>query len=319
MTPGADPSDPTRGSLGLARSEPSFAPTGHPYLPADGAWHGPLPVGAPPSDGHSRSTVGRHGHRRSRLGAIALALIVILLMAVAAQTYVIWHLRGQLTSANQRAAAAKSEADARLKGLEERTKELEQRAGKTLDAAAVAASVLPSVFLVHAGDFTGTAFAIGGTAGGGGTNLLTNYHVVDQVYRGGGRSVDVEQQNKRFTVRISKVDQKADLALLVATEKFPRLPAAAEPAKPGQPIVVVGAPLGLDDSVTSGVVSALRNMSDGTTVLQFDAAINPGSSGGPVVNAQKQVVGVVNSKARNAEGISLGIPVSVVCQTFGIC
>jgi hypothetical protein len=279
------------------------------FSSAGGPGHGPpsstdpITTGAP-----GPLPVGRPRRQRSRLAAIALALVVLLLFGVAAQGYLIWNLRGQLSSANQRAVSAKSDNDARLKGLEARTKELEQRTGNTLDAAAVAASVLPSVFLVHAGDFLGTAFAFGATAQGGGTNLLTNYHVVDQVYKKGGRTVALEQQNKRFTVQIARVDEKADLALLVASEKFPR-----------QPIVVVGAPLGLDDSVTSGVVSALRNMSGGTTVLQFDAAINPGNSGGPVVNAQKQVVGVVNAKARDAEGISLGIPVSVVCQTFGIC
>ena len=54
-------------------------------------------------------------------------------------------------------------------------------------------------------------------------------------------------------------------------------------------------------------------------MLQFDAPVNPGNSGGPVVNAQGQVVGVVNAKLDNAEGISLGIPVAVVCQSLGIC
>jgi putative serine protease PepD len=282
-----------------------------------GGHFAPSYVQEPPVN--AAAPVGRPGPRRSWLAAIALALVVLLMLGVAAQAYLITDLHGQLGAANQRAAAAKDDADARLKGLEARTRELEQRAGNTLDAAAVAASVLPSVFLVHAGDFVGTAFAFGAVAEGGGTNLLTNYHVVDQVYKRGDRSVDIEQQNKRFTVRIVKIDEKADLALLVASQKFPRLPPAAEPAKPGQPIVVVGAPLGLDDSVTSGVVSALRGMPNGTTVLQFDAAINPGNSGGPVVNAQKQVVGVVNAKARGAEGISLGIPVGVVCQAFVIC
>jgi S1-C subfamily serine protease len=130
--------------------------------------------------------------------------------------------------------------------------------------------------------------------------------------------VSLEQKNRRFPAKIVKVSEKVDLALLVSTEKFPRLAPSAEPAKPGQPVVVVGAPLGLQDTVTSGVVSALRDTAQGA-VLQFDAPVNPGNSGGPVVNAQNQVVGVVNAKAREAEGISLGIPVAVACQTFSLC
>jgi putative serine protease PepD len=130
--------------------------------------------------------------------------------------------------------------------------------------------------------------------------------------------VTLEQQNRRFTVQIVKVDVDADLALLMSTDKFPPLQSAGEPAKPGLPVVVVGSPLGLEDSVTSGVVSALRTTAAGP-VLQFDAPVNPGNSGGPVVNAQGQVVGVVNAKLNNAEGISLGIPVAVVCESLGIC
>jgi putative serine protease PepD len=81
----------------------------------------------------------------------------------------------------------------------------------------------------------------------------------------------------------------------------------------------VGAPLGLDDSVTTGVISAYRpNDQDGPTV-QFDAPINPGNSGGPVVNANGQVVGVATAKAMDAEGIGLAIPIKTACDTFDVC
>jgi putative serine protease PepD len=85
-------------------------------------------------------------------------------------------------------------------------------------------------------------------------------------------------------------------------------------------VVVVGAPLGLDDSVTTGVISAYRpNDKDGTTI-QFDAPINPGNSGGPVVNAGNQVVGVATAKAKDAEGIGLAIDIKVACTTYkNIC
>jgi putative serine protease PepD len=84
-------------------------------------------------------------------------------------------------------------------------------------------------------------------------------------------------------------------------------------------VVVVGAPLGLDDSVTTGVISAYRpDDADGPTI-QFDAPINPGNSGGPIVNASERVVGVATAKAKDAEGIGLAIPIKVACDTFDVC
>ena len=82
---------------------------------------------------------------------------------------------------------------------------------------------------------------------------------------------------------------------------------------------MVGAPLGLEDTVTTGVVSAYRpDDADGPTI-QFDAPINPGNSGGPVVNAASEVVGLATAKARDAEGIGLAVPIKTACDTFKVC
>jgi S1-C subfamily serine protease len=249
---------------------------------------------------------------------VAFALVGLLLVVAVVQAVALWNLRGDVRAVERQASADRAAAQQREQNLESRTQDLEQRTGNVLDGAAVAKDVLPSVFRVIAGQRAGTAFAFGTEAGGGGTNLLTNHHVVQEIYDSGGRDVILEQQNRRFAGQIVKVDPVADLALLVTTDKFPRLQSAAEAAKPGQPVVVVGAPFGRQDSVTSGVVSALRDSASGGE-LQFDAPVNPGNSGGPVVNAQKQVVGIVNAKRVDSEGISLGIPVAVVCVKFSLC
>jgi S1-C subfamily serine protease len=256
--------------------------------------------------------------RRGILAPLAMVLAVLLLGVVVAQTFFLMDLRDKYDNLRSDAQAQRTAAEERNNALEERTKELERRAGNTLDPQAVAGTVLPSVFRVTSSVGIGTGFAFGKEPPEGGTYVITNYHVIDRVWTSGQRQVTLEQQNRRFTAQIVKVDEGADLALLMSTEKFPPLQGAGEPAKPGLPVVVVGSPLGLEDSVTSGVVSALRTTAAGP-VLQFDAPVNPGNSGGPVVNAQGQVVGVVNAKLNNAEGISLGIPVAVVCESLGIC
>ncbi|MEE3920204.1 trypsin-like peptidase domain-containing protein [Micromonospora sp. BRA006-A] len=156
---------------------------------------------------------------------------------------------------------------------------------------------------MRAGQFTGTAFAVGKAPSGGGTTL-TNFHVVESVFTAGERKVFLERKDQRFEATIIATDKDKDLAQLQTSAKFTGLVAARAPVRSGQQIIVVGAPLGLQDSVTTGVVSAFReDERGGGPVIQFDAPINPGNSGGPVINGSKEVVGIATAKARNAEGI----------------
>ncbi|MGH3741059.1 MAG: S1C family serine protease, partial [Micromonosporaceae bacterium] len=96
---------------------------------------------------------------------------------------------------------------------------------------------------------------------------------------------------------------------------------AATPPQPGQPVVAVGAPSGLEDTVTTGVVSKIRAIAGrAQEYIQFDAAINPGNSGGPVLNAEGKVVGIATAKAVDAEGIGFALPIGVACDAFdAIC
>ncbi|NMO54198.1 serine protease [Actinoplanes sp. TBRC 11911] len=198
-----------------------------------------------------------------------------------------------------------------------RTDRLEKQLAGVFDPEAVSSGVLPSVFRVRAGEFTGTAFSVGRK--GDGANLLTNYHVVAQVWTSGGKSVSLERGSTKITASIVKVDKGKDLALLKAGQKIAGLAPAGGEVKPGQQVVVVGAPLGLDDTVTTGVISAYRPDDPDGATIQFDAPINPGNSGGPVVNADKQVVGLATAKAKDAEGIGLAIPIKTACETFAVC
>ena len=200
-----------------------------------------------------------------------------------------------------------------------RTDQLEKQLAGVFDPEAVSSKVLPSVFRVRAGDFTGTAFSVGDKAANGRANLLTNYHVVAEVYSDGGRTVSLERGSTQISATIVKVNKAKDLALLQAAQGINPIGAAASQVKPGQQVVVVGAPLGLDDTVTSGVISAYRPDDPDGTTIQFDAAINPGNSGGPLVNSDEQVVGVATAKAKDAEGIGLAIPIKTACDTFAIC
>jgi putative serine protease PepD len=300
---------------GAGQPPAAGGPTGGEYPPAR------FGAAAPGGPGFPPATAGPTG--TTRLGwptVTALVLVGVLLLVAGLEAFQINRLSDRLSRTDQRLAEAQNGDGTRLNGLEDRATALEKQAGTVFNPEAVAAAVLPSVFRVRAGQFTGTAFAIGKPADGGGTNLFTNFHVVESVWKAGGRKVDLERTSQRFSATIVKVDEENDVAQLRTDGKFAGLTAAPAAVKSGQQIVVVGAPLGLEDTVTTGVVSAFRKSEKGSgPAVQFDAPINPGNSGGPVINGSKQVVGIATAKARNAEGIGLAVPINVACDGFKIC
>ncbi|GIF67156.1 hypothetical protein Ais01nite_51910 [Asanoa ishikariensis] len=260
------------------------------------------------------------GTARGRRGrSVVVAVIAALAVVVAAEGAWALHLSSRLGTAERALDSDRAAASDRLAALESRADKLEERAGSAFDAQAIATATVPSVFRVAAGPVTGTAFAVGAKAGGG-TNLITNFHVVEDVYDDGGREVFLERKDARWPATIVKVDKANDLAQLSSKASFAGLATAANGVRTGQQIAVVGAPLGLTDSVTTGVVSAMRPMDDSPgPLIQFSAPINPGNSGGPVINSAKQVVGVATAKAQDAEGIGLAVPIDVACRLFPVC
>lgn len=246
-------------------------------------------------------------------------IAIVLAVVAGVQAYQINRLSDRVRVTNEKLAEAQAGDAARLAALEGRADQLEEQAGRVFDPEEIASAVLPSVFRVRAGNATGTAFAVGGPAPGGGTNLLTNWHVVESVWDSGGREVFLERTDQRFRATILEVDEDNDVALLTTDAKFTGLAVATDRVKSGQQIIVVGAPLGLEDSVTTGVVSAYRDLGVGGEVIQFDAPINPGNSGGPVVNGAKRVVGIATFKARDAEGIGMAVPIKTACDKFKVC
>ncbi len=285
--------------------------------PVSGA-PGPGYAGQPPQ--HELAHHEARSREPRRRSPVLIALVVVLFLIVAGQAAVLVGLNNKLDSTNRSAASARAADAKRSSDLEKRVAGLEQQAAGALDPQAVATAVLPSVFKVEAGDFSGTAFVI--KVDGDASTLITNFHVVAELYGGGGRSVSLVHDSKRYPAQIVDTDQTNDLAVLRAEVKFPALVAAKADVVPGAPVVVVGAPLGLAQSVTTGVVSAIRDDvpgERGRTYIQFSAPINPGNSGGPVVNAHKEVVGIATAKAQDAEGIGLAIPITVVCKSFSLC
>ncbi len=184
--------------------------------------------------------------------------------------------------------------------------------------ASIAKKLLPSVVTLNVDGATesGTGSGVVIRADG---YILTNNHVVAVAASGGTITVDFYQGKEGVPARIVGRDPKTDLA--VVRVDGTNLPAAtlgqSSTLVVGDPVVALGAPLGLSSTVTSGIVSALdRNVevpdenggSGGLLIgaIQTDAAINPGNSGGPLVDAKAQVIGINSAIASASSGSSSG-------------
>jgi putative serine protease PepD len=179
-------------------------------------------------------------------------------------------------------------------------------------AETAAANVLPSVVKIYGTSATesGSGSGIVLTADG---QILTNNHVAE-LGVGGKLAVSFPNGETASAVILGR-DPLTDLAVIQAKNVHDAIPATlgkSSGLSVGQPVVAVGAPFGLESTVTSGIVSALNRpvttqgqlSDDPTTIfpaIQTDAAINPGNSGGPLVNSAGQVVGI-NSAIRTASG-----------------
>jgi putative serine protease PepD len=195
---------------------------------------------------------------------------------------------------------------------------LQSRQAAEVDWSAVAAAVEPSVFTIETGDVLGSAWVA--HADSNGSDLVTNYHVVAEAYSAGTATVQVKHKDSTITGTIVRVDPNDDLAIIhVAARLIPLTSVAIRP-KVGARVMAVGSPLGLDGTISVGVVSGYRSL-EGSDYMQFSAPISPGNSGGPVVDDQGHVLAVASAKlvGTGVEALSLGIPVQTACGALVVC
>src|SRR5262245_46457257 len=141
--------------------------------------------------------------------------------------------------------------------------------------------------------------------------ILTNNHVVDGATRIGIRLDDGREMDARVVGR----DPQTDLALVkIDAANLPVIPLGDSAAlKVGEPVMAVGNPFGLEQTVTTGIVSATgRVIGEGPydDFIQTDASINPGNSGGPLINARGEAIGM-NTAIVSGSGGSVGIGFAV--------
>ena len=151
-------------------------------------------------------------------------------------------------------------------------------------------------------------------------DIVTNEHVVD----GASKIVVTFADGSSATARLVKADASSDLAVLRVTVSAARLHpltlADSSTVQPGDSVLAVGSPFGLEESLTAGIVSATGRSIDAPNhatiagAIQTDAAINHGNSGGPLLDAAGQVIGV-NAQIASQSGGSDGVGFAIASDT----
>ncbi len=173
-----------------------------------------------------------------------------------------------------------------------------------------ASDLVKAVVTVESGVGSGSAFYVS-RAG----YLLTNYHVVSDA-----KFVRIKLSDGRSLVgEVLRTDKARDIALLQTDPvTFDVLGLRLEPAQLGEEVFALGSPYGaaLSGSLTRGVLSSRRVM-EGVSFLQSDVAINPGSSGGPLIDAKGQVIGIAQLRSATA-GLNLFIPLDDALEKLAL-
>ena len=147
--------------------------------------------------------------------------------------------------------------------------------------------------------------------------IITNAHVV----KGADKVSVTLKDNRVLEGKVLGIDTVTDVAVVkVNSSNLPTVKLGnSEQIKPGEWAIAIGNPLGLDNTVTAGIISATGRSSSQVgdpqkrvNYIQTDAAINPGNSGGPLLNASGQVIGMNTAILKNAQGLGFAIPINQV-------
>lgn len=144
--------------------------------------------------------------------------------------------------------------------------------------------------------------------------IVTNRHVIEGAYRA---EIHSSTGNVYPVKQVLAVDAEGDIALLkIDTPTVPVRPLSLDKTSPqeGESIVVIGNPLGLEGSVTNGIVSAVRDIPTFGRIIQITAPISSGSSGSPVVNMQGQVIGIATLQITGGQSVNFAIPSERISQ-----
>lgn len=171
----------------------------------------------------------------------------------------------------------------------------------------IAEQTIPSVALIRTPNGLGTGFVV--RADG---RIATNLHVIE----GAGEMTVVIGKREFSRVLVVATDPLHDLAILSVPAKGlrPLLLGDSKKIAAGAPVVAIGHPLGLGNTVSDGLVSAVREVQPGLSMLQVSAPFSPGSSGGPLIGEDGRVIGISTLVVAGGQNLNFGMPVEYLQQ-----
>jgi putative serine protease PepD len=243
---------------------------------------------------------------RGRGQAVRRTAAVLGVVAIAGGGYVAGTRLGSDDAPSMQASAANRVTLPVIKGKTEETRANE-----------IYAQVKSGVVQIATDEGSGTGFVVDKTG-----MIVTNAHVVE-----GRTTVKVffDDSDASVTGTVTGTDVSSDLAVVKVDPKAAKLVplalADSDDVKPGDSVLAIGYPLGLDRTLTEGIVSGLgrqiqaQNGFSIDKVIQTDASINPGNSGGPLIDSRGRVVGVNSQIATSAAGSNTGIGFAIPSNT----
>jgi len=162
-------------------------------------------------------------------------------------------------------------------------------------------TAMPAVVSIRTPSGTGSGFFLSSDT------IVTNEHVVAGHSSVTVRTHDGVERPGRVVTRQASVDL-ATVKLMQAVPQRALIAGRSTDVRVGQEVLAIGSPLGIENTVTRGIVSGIRRVGT-VTLLQTDAAVNPGNSGGPLLNRQGQVVGITTLKLSRAEQMSFAVAI----------
>lgn len=345
--PGQQPAYPPQygyGSRPVGAGQPyaSYPPAQQPYgaqhpyaapgaagpVPVLGAPEGPGAPGAPGVPGPDGTVPAPGPRRRSTWIPVVVALVVVVLLGTAAIL-----IASHRWNAGSDAAGSGAQPTS-IANIGQGSSGEVPVSGSTAenpDWAAVAAAVQGAVVAIDVQTDSGEALGSGVVVDAQG-HVVTNNHVVEGL---SGDTAQVTLSDGRiYDAKVAGTDASTDLAVLTIQDPPSDLTVAqfgsSDDVKVGDPVMAVGNPLGLANTVTTGIVSAVdrpvspQSETGGSTTqgavtnaIQIDAAINPGNSGGPLFDVKGQVIGITSSIATTSStsgsiGLGFAIPVNLV-------
>jgi hypothetical protein len=182
-------------------------------------------------------------------------------------------------------------------------------APESLRPSDIAARALPSVVAIRSKRSLGSGFIVRSEGW-----IATNLHVLAEA--DAEMKIVLKNGTELKVVSIIAIDPDRDLALIgVEAKDLPELPLGdSAKVRAGDPVVAIGHPLGLEDTVSDGLVSAVREVDPRLTVLQISAPIAPGSSGGPLFDDKGRVIGIATALSREGQNLAFGVPSAYLAE-----